>query len=180
MGLCRTRTIPLLLFVASIALIIVGTRPFMGSPDHLLLGCFGSVALCLLGVVSSFHSVELLWNMLFGLLEHAHQLSNHMLILGGNHITVCLSFPSGSTCPSNSMNIIVESSLHGHIIIYDDGDVLDIKSSRCYIRGNEDVALGSDWFFEFCVDFISFPLLLIPVDCSSFILDSSLQIFVPL
>lgn len=65
------------------------------------------------------------------------------------------------------------------IVIYDNGDVSDIKTSTSDISGNHDVGFSdlsvpshfekiSDGFFEACENSVSFELLLVSVNSSSF------------
>jgi hypothetical protein len=79
------------------------------------------------------------------------------------------------------MDVVVEST-HWHVVVDDNSDILNIKTSGGDISGNEQLAaLGlGDWLLELCVNLISFPLLLVSVNSFRLVFDCVLQIFVPM
>jgi hypothetical protein len=83
------------------------------------------------------------------------------------------SLSSSSACPSNPVDIIVKAT-HRHVVVDDDANVLDIKASACHVSRYQDVGLILDWLLELGVYLISLPLLLVAMDCTSFILDGFL------
>lgn len=46
-----------------------------------------------------------------------------------------------SSCSTNSVDVVLD--ILGHVIVYDDSDIFDIKSSGCYISGNQNIGAAA-------------------------------------
>jgi hypothetical protein len=164
--------------LAAPTIITIGIGPML-SPNDLLIDLW-SMNHGILASRFTSHRVEILWYMLLSFLEELYELVNCPAVIISDE-TVSNSCSAGSSCSTYSMDVVVESA-HWHVVVDDNADILNIKTSGSNICCNEQLGalrLG-DWLLELCVNLISLPLLLVSVNSSRLILDCVLQIFVPM
>lgn len=93
-------------------------------------------------------------------------------------IAVSNSLGASSTCPTDSMDVVVETR-HWHVVVDDHHDILDIKTSGSNISSNKNVSLLVTRQLEVGIDLVSLPLLFVSVNGLRFVWDGILKILVP-